>query len=101
VDHVRYGLSLLNRWAAGEENPWADANWAATWDGQRVTEPEWVDLRRRFRAEVDRWHEALRSTRQVEGIELNGVIGSIVHLAYHLGAIRQIEPRLRGPRAND
>src|SRR5262249_8518929 len=25
VDHVHFGLSLLNRWAAGEANPWAGA----------------------------------------------------------------------------
>jgi hypothetical protein len=27
IDHLRYGLSLMNRWATGE-NPFADANWA-------------------------------------------------------------------------
>src|SRR5262249_55328451 len=26
VDHVHYGLSLLNRWAAGEPNPWVGAD---------------------------------------------------------------------------
>src|SRR6187402_940639 len=31
VDHVCYGLDLLNRWAAGEENPWAGADWNASW----------------------------------------------------------------------
>jgi hypothetical protein len=33
----------------------------------------------------------------VQEIELNGMIGSIAHLAYHLGAIRQIDSSLRGP----
>ena len=31
VDHVLYGLSLMNRWTAGEENPWASADWNASW----------------------------------------------------------------------
>ena len=31
-----------------------------------------------------------RQPRDVDEIELNGMIGSIAHLAYHLGAIRQI-----------
>jgi hypothetical protein len=35
--------------------------------------------------------------REVQEIELNGMIGSIAHLAYHLGAIRQIDSSLRGP----
>jgi hypothetical protein len=26
VDHVHFGLSILNRWAAGEGNPWAGAD---------------------------------------------------------------------------
>jgi hypothetical protein len=30
-------------------------------------------------------------------MELNGVVGSIAHLAYHLGAIRQIDRAARGP----
>ena len=30
--------------------------------------------------------------------ELNGMIGSIAHVAYHLGAIRQINKAGRGPR---
>jgi len=35
VDHVHFGLSILNRWAAGEANPWAGADWNASW--QRTT----------------------------------------------------------------
>jgi hypothetical protein len=32
-------------------------------------------------------------------MELNGVIASVAHLAYHLGAIRQIDRAIRGPSA--
>jgi hypothetical protein len=39
----------------------------------------------------------LRTPREVAGIELSGMIGSIAHLAYHLGAIRQINANARGP----
>src|SRR5580693_7595405 len=38
VDHVHYGLALLNRWAAGEANPWADADWNASWKRVAVTD---------------------------------------------------------------
>ena len=31
ADHVRYGIALLNRWVGGEKNPWADADWEASW----------------------------------------------------------------------
>jgi hypothetical protein len=100
VDHLRYGLSLLNRWAGGE-NPFGDADWTASWERTTVSEAEWAELRQAVRSEVQRWHAALQEPREVAGIELDGVIGSIIHLAYHLGAIRQIDPRVRGPKATD
>jgi hypothetical protein len=96
VDHLRYGLSLMNRWAAGE-NPFGDADWSASWKKTTVSEAEWQKLRAQLREEAARWLNALRAPRDVQEIELNGMIGSIAHLAYHLGAIRQIDPALRGP----
>ena len=99
IDHVLYGFSLLNRWTAGEENPWADADWTASWKRQSVTEPEWKELRRELRSQAEKWRGALARANDLEGIALNGAIGSIAHLAYHLGAIRQIDRSLRGPSA--
>ena len=96
VDHVRYGLSLMNRWSAGE-NPFNDADWAASWKKTSVSEDEWRALRAALKEETGRWLQTLRTPREVQAIELNGMIGSIVHLAYHLGALRQIDRTLRGP----
>lgn len=98
VDHVRYGLELLNRWHAGEGNPWATADWSVAWRRAAVSEAEWAELRDALRHQARKWHAALKVRRQMGPTELNGVIGSIAHLAYHLGAIRQIEPALRGPK---
>jgi hypothetical protein len=44
VDHLRYGLHLLNRWANGED-PWTDADWAASWQRQQADDEEWRRLR--------------------------------------------------------
>lgn len=96
VDHLRYGLSLMNRWKAGE-NPFADANWGASWKKTTVTDEEWRTRRKELRTEATRWLEALGTPRDVQPIELNGIVGSIVHLAYHFGAIRQIDKAARGP----
>lgn len=100
VDHLRYGLSLMNRWAAGE-NPWNDADWSASWRRTRVSDAEWKKLREDLRDETHRWLDAMREPRDVDETELNGMIGSIAHLAYHVGAIRQMDRAARGPSAND
>lgn len=100
VEHLRYGLSLMNRWAGGE-NPFADADWTAAWRTTSVSEEEWERLRAALRDEAHRWLTALGEPREVSGIELSGVVGSIAHLAYHLGAIRQIDRTARGPSAED
>ena len=96
VDHVRYGLSLLNRWSAGA-NPFEGADWSASWKKTTVTDEEWWALCVDLRLEAGRWLKALEAPREVQEIELHGMIGSIAHLAYHLGAIRQINHALRGP----
>jgi len=99
VDHVRYGLSLMNRWAQGEANPWSTADWSASWRRITVTDAQWAALRDQLRDETRRWHTALGTPRDLSVIELNGVISSVAHLAYHLGAIRQIDRSIKGPAA--
>jgi hypothetical protein len=96
VAHLAYGLSLLNRWSQGE-NPFRNADWAGSWKRTTVTQAEWEGLRIQLRDEAAKWLKVLRTPREVQGIELSGMIGSIAHLAYHMGAIRQINARARGP----
>ena len=96
VDHVRYGLSLMNRWSEGQ-NPFTDADWSASWKKTAVSDDEWRKLRTDLRAEATRWLDVLRTPREVREVELNGIIGSIAHIGYHLGAVRQINSSLRGP----
>jgi len=100
VDHLRYGLSLMNRWAAGE-NPFDDADWSASWRKTRVSAVEWKQLCEQFADEAHRWLEELRKPREIGQTDMNSVVGSIAHLAYHVGAIRQIDLSARGPSAND
>src|SRR5215831_1045967 len=41
VHHLYFGLSILTRWLAGEENPWAGVDWNESWRRSTVTEEEW------------------------------------------------------------
>src|SRR5687768_6970748 len=96
VDHVRYGLSLMNRWSQGE-NPFGAADWNDSWSKTAVSDQEWRARIAELRAEAVRWLGMLRTPRNVNQVELNGIVGSIAHLAYHFGAIRQINRSTRGP----
>src|SRR6185312_3376201 len=98
AQHLRYGLSLMNRWAAEGGDPFSDATWEAAWKTSTVDGEAWQEIRSGLRDEARRWLAALASPREVSGEELAGMISSIAHLAYHLGAIRQISKDARGPR---
>ena len=52
VDHIRYGLSLMNRWSQGE-NPFVSADWKESWKKTSVSEPEWRQRIAELRAEAD------------------------------------------------
>src|SRR5690242_7169306 len=51
TDHLRYGFSLLNRWASGEDKPWVGADWTSSWKKNAVTDDEWASLRANLRRE--------------------------------------------------
>lgn len=98
AQHLRYGLSLMNRWATEGGNPFANAKWDEAWKTSTVDLAAWEEIRNGLRDETHNWLHALKSPRDVAGVELSGMIGSIAHLAYHLGAIRQINAHARGPK---
>ena len=98
VDHVCYGFELLNRYAAGE-NAFDTADYSRSWRRTRVSEEEWSGLRRRLRDELTAWRGAVRTLDPDVPLHVTGAIASIVHLAYHLGAIRQIHEAAAGPPA--
>ena len=101
VDHLRYGFSLLNRWADGSPPPWPDMDWTVSWRRNTVTEAEWRTLRDELRRETARWAEAMGTPRIESAIGAGWITGSVAHLAYHVGAIRQIDRATRGPTAED
>jgi hypothetical protein len=98
VQHLRYGLSLMNRWAEHGGNPFADARWDQAWTIVDVDAAAWDEIRSGLRHEADRWVGVLQTPRDVTEVEFTGLIASAAHLAYHLGAIRQIQKGARGPR---
>jgi hypothetical protein len=98
AQHVRYGLSLMNHWGLEGGNPFANAKWDEAWKITAVDDAQWREIREGLADEARRWLQVLKTPRDVHGIEFTGMVSSIAHLAYHLGAIRQIDKSTRGPR---
>ena len=98
TEHVRYGLELMNEWAARGGNPFANARWDAAWKISRVDKPQWQEIRKGLHDEATKWVAVLNTPREMSSVELTGLVGSVAHLAYHIGAIRQIDRSTRGPK---
>src|SRR5262245_18352278 len=95
VEHLRYGLELLNREAKGE-SLWATANWADAWTHQTVTEDQWRQLRADLAREAQAWLEVMKQPPSWDEVGLASAVGSIPHLTYHVGAIRQLAQAASG-----
>jgi DinB superfamily len=94
LEHLRFSLSLGNRWSQGEE-PYDSADWSAAWKKNAVSESEWKQLLADIRKEYSSWKTALASDSRWTGDDLTGKMASVVHIAYHLGAIRHIVLHVR------
>jgi hypothetical protein len=96
VDHVRYYLERMNAWAAGVEL--GPADWGASWHRPRVSEEEWSALRAALAAEVAAWQRVLARPAVPDEEQMRSLASSVAHVAYHVGAIRQLAAAARGPR---
>jgi hypothetical protein len=101
VQHLRYGFQLLNRWIRGDNNAFDGADYSQSWGLQEVTDQEWRELRDALEREARAWMAAVGTPRDWDPVTLGGTIGSVAHLAYHLGAIRQLVASASGPPARD
>jgi hypothetical protein len=90
VDHLHFGLAVLNRWAAGEANPWAGADWNASWQRTSVTDEQWQALRDGLRDEAEAWRKVVATRTEWDDVAAAAALSTAAHTAYHLGAIRQI-----------
>ena len=90
VDHVYFGLCILNRWAAGEANPWTGADWNGSWQRTVVTDDQWRTLCRGLRDEAEKWRKVVGTRTNWDDMAAAAALSTAAHTAYHFGAIRQI-----------
>jgi hypothetical protein len=88
--HIAFVLDLFVCAARGE-SPYASANWDDSWRTTRVDERAWRDLRNRLRELHRLTLEALaKGPPAVDQAIITGGVALPAHLAYHLGAVRQL-----------
>ena len=87
----------MNEWAAHGGDPFANAKWDEAWKMSAVNDTQWQEIRSGL-GMSGTWLEVSKTPREMSSVELTGLVGSIAHLAYHLGAIRQINKDARGPK---
>jgi hypothetical protein len=96
VDHIRYSLHRLNGWASN--TPLAPPDWGASWRRSRVSSTEWDELRAGLAREVSAWREVLNRESAGDDETFRSLASSVVHLADHFRALRQLSEAARGPR---
>jgi len=90
VDHLYSGLVVLNKWFAGDPNPFAGVDWNASWQRTTITETEWRTLRDSLKREVEAWKTAVAARTEWDGPGAGAALSTAAHTAYHVGVIRQI-----------
>jgi hypothetical protein len=90
ADHVLFGLAILNRWMAGEANPWDGADWNGSWQRTTVTDDQWRTLRDGLRREAEKWQKVVAGRTNWDDMAASAALSTAAHTAYHFGAIRQI-----------
>ena len=84
-----------------EDDPFTGADWTEGWKHPAVTDAEWRELVAALDRQTARWSDTMSQQRQWNEGRLKDAIGSIAHLAYHLGAIRQLVAATAGPSAKE
>lgn len=92
--------NVLNR-ASGSHPASQPSDWTASWKKNAVSDDEWRALRDELGREMHAWIAALREPREVSDVEAGWILGCLAHVAYHFGAIRQIDRAACGPTAED
>lgn len=84
--HLRFSLDVSTNWLRGTP---VKADWPSSWAVHTVDEAEWLRLREGLRDEYAQFLERIDARPEVDEELLAGIVGTVAHAAYHLGALRQ------------
>jgi hypothetical protein len=86
--HIRYALRGANAYLGG---PPQEGDWESSWAKQTVNEEEWVELKKDVKYQYDFFLNYFQGELDFPDQEaVVGFVAQLPHMAFHLGAIRQI-----------
>ena len=93
--HMNFHLRVTSEWILGDHSR---RDWVQSFEPQTVNAQEWERLKQDLEASRRELVRVIESLTPERFAEEGGAIGAIAHLAYHLGAIRQLMHRVRERR---
>jgi hypothetical protein len=90
--HLQYSLELTNAWLRNES---VEVDFSQAWALQHVDDPAWNALKKSITHQYERLLEFTRSQESWSEETLVMNMKSALHVAYHVGAIRQIAALLK------
>jgi DinB family protein len=90
--HMNFHLRVTSEWILGDHSK---RDWSASFEPQVVSEEQWTRLKQDLEASRQELVRVLESLTPERFAEEGAALGAITHLAYHLGAIRQLTHRVR------
>lgn len=89
--HAYHMLFALRNGNSHFDGPEPEGTWESSWAKQTASEQEWVELRSCIRSEYESLVRAIdKQATPVDEEFLNGTLAILPHMAFHLGAIRQL-----------
>ncbi len=86
--HIRYALRGANAYLGGPEQ---EGDWESSWAKQSVSEEEWNELKKDVRYQYEFFLNYFEQNPHIEEPDhAIGFLAQLPHMAFHLGAIRQL-----------
>ena len=90
--HMNFHLRVTSEWILGDHSK---RDWVGSFEPQKVNEDEGARIQRDLEASRRELVRVIESLPPERFAEEGAAVGAITHLAYHLGAIRQLAHRVR------
>ncbi|MGQ0722719.1 MAG: DinB family protein [Candidatus Eiseniibacteriota bacterium] len=90
--HMNFHLRTTSEWMLGDDSA---RDWPGSFEPQTVTAEQWAKIQRDFEASRAELLRVLGDLSPEQFVQKGAGIGAIAHLAYHLGAVRQLMHRVK------